>query len=309
MAKVVCAGVIVADVLVQGAEESVFERDITRLPLRFLPGGDACNQAADLAALGVEIELLGKVGEDGVGDVILSALSRSGVACGRVKRTDSNPTSVSVVLIRPDGERHFIGTKDGTNSTLCAADFDLTALAGAKVFSLGSLYGSASLTGEVAAALLGAAKAQGCFTLMDMMQRQTSSFEDAKLALPFADVFFANAAEARALTGAASDERAAQMLAEAGAGAVMIKQGAEGALLYENGAFAKIEGFSARAVDGTGAGDAFAAGFIAAYLEGKAFAECARFGCACGAAAVERVGAFGAVVSRDTVEKKLAERR
>ena len=308
MAQVVCAGVIVADVLVQGADEGVFRRDITRLPVRLMPGGDACNQAADLAALGVETELLGKVGADGVGDVILAELRRRGVKAERIVRTEKAPTSVSVVLIRPDGERSFIGTKDGTNSMLQGEDFDLEALSGAKIFSLGSLYGSRALTGELAGALLRAAKEAGCFTVSDMMHGDRFPLEDAEKALIYVDLLLANSEEARALTGAESDEAAARILRQAGAKNVLIKQGAKGCLLLEGECFTAVEGFAAKAVDGTGAGDALAAGMIAGLLEGKPLVECARLGCACGAAAVEQVGAFGAVRSRAAAEEKLAGR-
>jgi len=308
VAQVVCAGVIVADVLVQGADESVFQRDITRLPVRLMPGGDACNQAANLAALGVEAELLGKVGADGVGDVILAELRRRGVKAERIVRTEKAPTSVSVVLIRPDGERSFIGTKDGTNSMLQREDFDLEALSGAKIFSLGSLYGSRALTGELAGKLLRAAKAAGCFTVSDMMHGGRFPLEDATKALEFVDLLLANSEEARALTGADCAEEAAWALHRAGAKSVLVKQGAKGCLLLEGKRFAAVPGFPAKTVDGTGAGDALAAGVIAGLLEGKPLAECARLGCACGAAAVEQVGAFGAVRSRALAEEKLAAR-
>ena len=307
MADVLCAGVIVADVLVSDAGPDIFSRDMTRLPLRWAPGGDACNQAGDLAALGVSAALCGKVGADGTGDAILSTLERQGVSGARVVRTAQNPTSVSIVLIRPDGERHLIGTQDGTNSALRREDFDLSGLSDAKIFSLGSLYGSTALTGRLCASLLAEAKAAGCKTVLDLMQPKRGSLADAAQALAFCDLFLANEAEACALTGASGAHEAARILADCGAGAVAVKQGARGCLLFENGRFTAIPACRAQAIDTTGAGDALAAGTIAALLEGKTLAQSLRFGCACGALAVEQTGAFGAVGSRAQVEERLRQ--
>lgn len=301
-AEVVCAGVMVADVLVQGADESVFKRDITRVPaIRITTGGDALNQAINLSAMGVNVEVLGKVGVDSVGEILLDQARRQGVEVGRMARTADLPTSITVVLIAEDGKRCFIGSGKGTNSSLCLEDFDLSALQGARILSLGSLYGSISLDGAVAASVLKAAKQNGCVTVVDMMHGDRFPYSNAKLALPYVDYFLPNEEEARLLTGCTQPDDMAEKLLSAGVGCVVIKQGAKGCLLKNKELRMQIPAFPANVVDTTGAGDAMVAGFITGLLDGCTMEQSVQRGCAAGSIATEHLGATGALVSKEQV--------
>ncbi len=298
--KVVCAGAMVTDVLVQGVDDGIFSRDMTRVnAIELATGGDAYNQALNLAALGVEVELLGKVGVDNAGDILIAHAKNAGVETKRIVRSTQWPTSVSVVMMDGSGEHFFVSSKSGANAKLCFEDFDLSALDGAGIFSLGSLYGSVSLDGAVVAPLLNQAKRRGCITVLDMLHANPERFDDARRAFEYTDYLLPNEGEACLLTNCSNADDAAEKLLEAGVGCVIIKRGVKGCLIKKQGLTVDIAAFRAeKVIDTTGAGDAMVAGFISGLVDGLDVSAAARRGMAAGSIAVGFMGANGAIKSK-----------
>jgi sugar/nucleoside kinase (ribokinase family) len=297
---VACVGVIVSDVLVQNVDRSVFDRDITRVPLiKLSTGGDAFNQSISLSALGYEVHLLGKIGTDSISTFLRAEGEKASVDMSRVFADPAHQTSISIVLIGPTGDRNFIGCADGTNSHLSASDIDISIFAQCRVVSLGSLYGSLSLTGAAVAPVLAAAKSSGCVTVADMMRADRGSLADAALALSYIDYFIPNEAEGAALTGVAEPPAIAARLCDAGAKCVIVKLGPRGCFVKAGKCEEYVPAVRAVAVDTTGAGDAFVAGFVSGIIDGLETVECARRGCAAGSLAVRGVGATGWVKSKE----------
>ena len=106
------------------------------------------------------------------------------------------------------------------------------------------------------------------------------------------DVFLPNEVEARALTGAATAAEALERLL-ARVPTVAVKRGAAGALAGRGSERVDVPGFAVQAIDTTGAGDAFDAGFLASLLAGEDLAACVRRGNACGALTAVHVGGSG----------------
>ncbi len=294
MAQVICAGVMVADVLARGVGSDVFSRDCTRVErVQIATGGDAFNQAVNLAQLGISTALLGRVGQDTAGQLLLEQARARDIDVSGVQQIAGRPTSVSIVLIGEDGQRNIIASRAGSNGALCAADILPVkgGVRGASIYSLGSLYGSLSLTGEQAAMGLKAAKCAGMVTVADMMHGD-HPLEDAALALQYVDYFLPNCEEACLLTGQEQPENAIRALLELGVGCVVLKMGGEGCLVGTGaGERLQFPACRAKVEDTTGAGDAFAAGFIWGLLEGLPVEVCALRGNAAGAVAVECLGA------------------
>jgi sugar/nucleoside kinase (ribokinase family) len=167
-------------------------------------------------------------------------------------------------------------------------------------FAVGSLYGT-SLTGAVAGPILAAAKAADCVTVADMMHADRGSISDAAIALRHVDFFLPNEAEATALTQTSDPAAAATVLAAIGVKCVVIKMGTQGCLALCDGDVSYVKGVPAEAVDTTGAGDAFVAGFVSGIADGLGPLECARRRCAAGSLAVRVVGATGWASSKDEV--------
>jgi sugar/nucleoside kinase (ribokinase family) len=107
--------------------------------------------------------------------------------------------------------------------------------------------------------------------------------------LRYTDVLFVNEREAKQLTRSSTPKAALKVLGTKVTCAV-IKRGPRGAMATQAGTIAAHPGFSVTAVDTTGAGDSFDAGFMSAYLRESSLAECIRVGNACGALSATRVG-------------------
>ena len=123
-------------------------------------------------------------------------------------------------------------------------------------------------------------------------------FDDIKCFLPYIDFLFPNEAEIALLTGESDPYRNAELLNEAGVRCAVIKRGGRGCLIRTRGELYEIPACPVPAcVDTTGAGDAFAAGFLWALSEGMPLKECGRFACAAASCAVEHTGATDGIRS------------
>jgi len=110
-----------------------------------------------------------------------------------------------------------------------------------------------------------------------------------------ADVFLPNAAEAKRISGRDAVEDAARALAAAGPRVVAVKCGADGALAAEpDGTVTRVPAIAVDAVDATGAGDSFDAGFLAAWLAGRPVRDCLAVGVACGSLSTCGIGGTAA---------------
>lgn len=125
-------------------------------------------------------------------------------------------------------------------------------------------------------------------------------------ALKFTDIFLPNDDEA--LRIAQTDNPDAALKKLSGMVKVLaVKRGQAGATVCVDGKVYTDTGFTVEAVETTGAGDSFNAGFLHKFLQGADWQECLRWGNACGAIAVTALGGTGAFVNRESVQGKLKE--
>ena len=271
-------------------------------------GGDAANEALALARLGHAPALVSVVGRDAPGDFALQALSRGGVDVSAVTRREGLDTGINIVLVRPDGERGFITSQTGSLRQLGLSDIlpalDAPALSGAKVACLASLFVSPKLTLKDTAALFDALKARGLILCADTTRpKNGETLREAGDALSRLDYFFPNLQEAARITGERDPEAVADALLDCGVKHVALKLGGRGCLLASKDEHLIVPAVpGADCVDTTGAGDTFAAAFIAAILEGRPFADCGRFACAAASLCVETVGATAGTWTRADAE-------
>ncbi|OHT00056.1 kinase, pfkB family protein [Tritrichomonas foetus] len=298
---VVCVGVMVADVLAPGVDRSIFDREMTRVPLKFSTGGDAFNQAINLSSMGYKVALCGKVGDDNIGNFLISEAKNKGIESEFIVRDHEHQTSVTIVLINENDDRNFIGTANGTNSFLKSEDINTKIFQNSKIVSIGSIYGSVSFTGDEVSKVLEIAKSNNCVTVSDMMHADRGSLEDASKALKFVDYFIPNLKEAQELTGKSDLNEISDIILGCGVKCVVIKMGEKGCFIKSNvlGNVCEIvDSFKVeKVVDTTGAGDAFVSGFIAGLLDGCNVVDSARRGNAAGSLAVQTVGANGSIQS------------
>lgn len=253
-------------------------------------GGSAANAAAWLADLGAPVELIARVGIDAHGDAALARLATAGVTL-RVARDPSLPTGRCVVIVTPDGERTMF-PDPGANARLAVADVDPGQWqAGEHLHASGySLIREGSRSAVLEA--LARARALGLSVSVDASSEAPLATlgPEAFLAwLADGDVLFANAAEARALTGCPDAGTAARALADRGLVAV-VKLGGDGAVAIDGDRRWQVPAEEAIAVDTTGAGDAFAAGFLATWTRDRDIEAALRLATRVAARAVSQPG-------------------
>jgi sugar/nucleoside kinase (ribokinase family) len=255
-------------------------------------GGSAANVAAWLAVAGVERPVLaGRVGDDPQGRAAAQELAAAGVDA-RLAVDSERATGTCVVLVSPGGERSMLPDA-GANDGLRPSDLPDDVLApGGHLHVVGyALLREGSR--EAARSAIARAKAADLTVSVDPSSAALLSPDFLDLA-EGADLLLPNADEARALTGEADPEKAAERLAQR-FDEVVVKLGPEGAVWRDGEEELRVPADVAPAarhpVDSTGAGDAFAAGLLAARRLGATPIEALQGGCALAARAVETPGA------------------
>jgi ribokinase len=274
---VICAGHVNWDVTLSVDRLPGADAEATITDQSQSPGGSACNVATGLAALDGTATILGSVGDDENGHLAVRALESAGVDCDPLVTTAAE-TAVKYLVVDPHGELAVLGNEGG-NEDFAADDLDDATLAAADHLHL------TSQDPETAAALADRAHDHDLRVSFDPGRRIDARDFTAPLAR--ADLVFVN--EREAATAIEKHFGPADGLDKT----VVLKHGAGGAeVLTPCGRYASHDGFAVEAVDTTGAGDAFAAGFLTAWLDAPAdpdYDRCLAVANACGAlAAAER---------------------
>jgi sugar/nucleoside kinase (ribokinase family) len=261
-------------------------------------GGCAVNAASVLAALGLPVEVIGKVGADPLGDFVVNAMQERGIGTQGVKRDDERGTSATMVMVDPDGERRFVHYI-GANARLTFEDVSMQLINEASIFYIGGSLVLPGIDGAPTAKLLQAAQAAGVITFLDTVWDDTGRWMKLlEPSLPFIDYFIPSLPEAQQIVGLDEPEEVASALIDHGVGTVALKMGADGCLVMSPGKDTlRLPAYQVEVVDATGAGDSFAAGFIAGVWQGWSLDKTARFASAVGGLCVTGVGASGGVRS------------
>jgi sugar/nucleoside kinase (ribokinase family) len=288
-ARVLVVGDVMTDIIVR-PEGPIVPGSDRRAEIRNRPGGSGANQAVWLGAAGADVLFAARVGADeramyenyfrGLGVVPALAGDRD------------LPSGVLVTLLDPSGERSFL-TDRGANLNLSADDLGESLLDGVNLVLVSGYSFFASGPRHAVQALLRRARQRGVPIAIDPA---SSGFLDEVGPQVFrewvgqAEWIFANEAEAELLTGEAEFDTQLRNLGGQFAH-VVIKRGRFGAVLGgRDGIIVSQPAPIVPVVDTTGAGDAFAAGFVAALLRGESHAACLAAGVAGGARAVQFVG-------------------
>lgn len=304
MAEIVCLGILVVDVIGRPIE-SVPPRGALALVDSITPhiGGCAANTGIGLQKLGVATRVIGKVGRDGFGDFVQTELEKYGVEAA-ISRDSSAPTSATMVLVAPDAERSFLHCV-GANATFDSPDFDLDLLDGARMLHIAGHGLMPRLDGASCVRLLQAAREKGLQTSLDTAGAPNADWvEKLRLCLPYLDFFVPSLHEAHhLLPGEQKPELVAEYLLEQGVKTVALKMGERGCLVTNGHETHELPPFQVAAVDATGAGDAFAAGFLCGLMRGFDLRGCAQLGNAVGALCVTQVGTVAGVRSLEATQR------
>jgi ribokinase len=247
-------------------------------------GGKGANQASAAAEAGAEVHMIGAVGADPDGDVVLSDLVRRGIRTDRVAVVPEQPTGRAFIVVADGGENSIIVSL-GANATL---DGDSVAL------SLETL-----LVEPHDVVLVSAEVSEGCARAAGKVAKATGSTFVYNVApfRPLSDwvaecrpVLVLNEIEAQQASGLSVDDGAATALADI-CRAVVVTRGPRGAVLAFGRELRELAGKTAVVVDTTGAGDAFCGALAAALADGLDLPDAVERGIDAGTRAVTVRGA------------------
>ncbi|CAN7153928.1 ribokinase [Arthrobacter sp. LjRoot14] len=274
------------------------------------PGGKSANQAVAASLLGGVVSLVGAVGDDSNGEMLLSSTAGAGVDISHVRTSESAATGVAVIAVDAHGENNII-ISAGANGTLAPADVAASADAfdGASVVCLCL---EVSLDTVEAAARTG--HDAGATVLLNLSPYGEIPQSLAELA----DVLLVNAHEASLflgsgeMPGAEADDAAwdqvRERFAERGLRRVLVTLGASGSVVLDSlvsgtDRVTRIAPVKVHAVDTTGAGDAFTGAVAARLAAGQPLAEAAAFASVAAALAATRKGTQAAYAGVADVER------
>lgn len=226
------------------------------------PGGDVPNTMISLALLGRHSCFSGKVGDDSYGEQYRQRIE----ACGVHSALRSAPgrTGSSIILVSPDGER-TMNTYLGMCREYGSGDLDRQAFMEADLLYFSGYLWDTEKQKEAVNAAIALAEASDhlvAFDLADPFAVQRSRQDFLWLLEHHVDLVFANAEEARLMTGLGDLGQAALKLASLVEGLAVVKDGARGSVICRGGKILRVAASPATVVDSTGAGDTYAAGFI-----------------------------------------------
>jgi ribokinase len=294
------------DILVSGADPRFGQREVIADSIVLTVGGSAAIMAAAAARLGLRVAIVGVVGDDPFGRFMLGELATRGIDVAAVRVDAGSPTGATVILARPTDRA--IVTATGTIADLAAADVPTDLLARSRHVHVASWFLQPALQAGMPA-LVERAHNVGATVSIDPNWDPAEAWDDGLHALlPSLDVFLPNDAEARAIAGAESAEAAARLLRGSGPRPIVaVKRGADGALgVDEHGRVHAVAAYPAEPVDGTGAGDAFDAAFLGAWLEGRTVDACLAAGAVAGALSTRALGGAAGQPTRAEVDAALA---
>ena len=262
-------------------------------------GGCAASTGVGLARLGVSVGIIGKVGADGFGDFILSSLRTAGIDTSAIVRSMFTSTSATMVMVHSDGERSFIHYL-GANAELSLADIDFDHVLSARIVHVGGSNLMPAFDGVPTAELLRRAREAGVLTSLDTAwDSQGRWLSLLSPCLQHLDYFVPSIEEARMITGQKEPQDVAAFLLDRGVGTVALKMGGDGCYVRGPQGELRIPAYEVPVVDALGAGDAFAAGFLAGLANGWDLEKTSLLASAVGACAVTALGATTGIRSMD----------
>jgi sugar/nucleoside kinase (ribokinase family) len=286
--NVIVMGAHILDVLVRPVSEIPPAQETALVEqMRMTAAGTAAGTALTFAKLGAAVRTAGAIGDDPPGDLLLSLLGRAGIDTRLVVRKADAQTSMSVLPIRPNGERpalHLLGA----NLAYTLDDVDFDAVAATDHVHLG---GTEMLGPDFATRILKHAKENAATTSVDLIAPGgMGTFDLIAPALAYTDFLLPNEDQVLGFTGATDLADGCKRLLDAGTGLIAVTCGADGALVVSDEGTEQVPAFAIDVVDTTGCGDAFSAGFVRAITIGRQPREAAVLGNAVAALVAQGLG-------------------
>ncbi len=306
MKKVVCVGILVADVIVETVTEYPEKGVLSPVnSITMHNGGNAMTASINLRKLGVESSMVGMVGNDTFGDFLRGKLNDANVNTSGLKISDKVQTSASVLMIDENAERSYFHTV-GTNAVFSEKDIDYSIIDTCDIVFVTGTFLMDTFDGIETMNFLKKCKEMGKTTFLDVCWDAKCKWgEVLDMSLPYIDYLMPSIDEAIHIAGKEEPEDIADVFVSKGAKNIIIKLGSKGSYLRkENEKSGNIfkPYYIENPVDTTGAGDSFCSGFLAAFARGESLEECMKFANATGAHCVMAKGATSGIKTYEGIK-------
>lgn len=269
-------------------------------------GGGAALFTLGLGKLGLRPVFQGSVGNDCYGAFILEEVRKNNVDDSLITISETEKTGISISFTNKN-DRSFL-TYRGTNAGLDIMQADVEKIARAGHIHITGYEGKKNHDRYLA--FLKKIKEKTDTTVsLDVGWDPTGAWsQDIYQLFPYIDVLFMNETESVHYSRMSAPREAAEEFAKKGPIAVM-KLGSKGSIAVQEGRFYEAASYKVEAVDTTGAGDSFNAGFIYGFIKKKSISECLCYGNGCGALSVTALGGNSGFPSRERLEEFIESRR
>jgi sugar/nucleoside kinase (ribokinase family) len=299
MKSILVVGETNVDVVLHGALPQT-GREVLADDCALTLGSASAICAMGLARLGNAVTFISRVGADAWGDYCIDALQRRGVDTSHVVRDPRLKTGLTVSLA--SAQDRALVTFPGSVDAVTEADVPESALTHAAHLHVSSYFLQSRLR-PACARLFGRASAYGASTSLDPGFDPLEHWDhDLFETIQSVDVFLPNEVELVAITGREDICGALHALHNRRTRTI-VKRGTAGASTLDNDRVLHVAGFRTTAVDATGAGDSFNAGFLHAFLRQQPMLHCLLAGNACGALSTR---ALGGIAAQPTIDEMTA---
>jgi len=299
MAQVLVVGSVNTDLTAKVREFPLPGETLHGSSLSYSPGGKGNNQATAARRAGSNVIMAGRIGRDALAKPLLDHFAREGIDVSRLLETDL-PTGCALIEVRERDAENVIVVIPGANFAVSPRDLDPL---GAVFDSSDSVLCQLEIPFETVEKALRMGKERGKLTVLN--PAPAAPLPDS--IFPLIDYFTPNETEAASLSGlpAESEEdlvRIAGHFLSRGAGNVVITLGVRGSFFMNGRERFFVPAFPVKAVDTTGAGDAFSGALTARLAEGAEIREALSFAAAFSAISVTRPGAASSMPTRKETE-------
>ena len=287
MSDITVLGIFVADISFLGNKIPSTGETILGDSYNIGPGGKGCNQAIAISRLGGKVNFISKLGNDDYGKLAIDKLKKDNINTSNIIISNKYKTGVAGIHVDRNTGKNAITVVRGAPSTLTSKEIDTKLFKQSKIF-LTQLEIPIAVTLDC----LKAAKEYGLINILNPAPACELSNDFFKLI----DYFTPNESEAEFYTGVRINNEndaktSAKKLIEMGIKKVIITLGEKGLFYSDGKEEIFIEASSDKAVDTTGAGDAFNGGFSFALLKGKKIKECLEIANKVAGASTTKLGA------------------
>jgi len=272
MSEITVLGIFVADISFSGPKIPSIGETILGKKYNVGPGGKGCNQAIAIARLGGTINFISKIGKDAYGELALKTLEKNKISTENIIQDAGQQTGVAGILVDQNTGKNAINVIVGAPSSLMKSEIEkqINLIKSSKIFLT-----QLEVPKDVTLHCLKTAKENGCITILN----PAPASEISKEFYNNIDFFTPNETEAEFYTGIKitnehQAKQAANKLISLGIKKVIITLGEKGLFYSDGKEEIYLKASSVKAIDTTGAGDAFNGGLAYGISEAKSIKEC-----------------------------------